>query len=137
MAASAYVPQAAPARHHGGINMYEPPPAAPYGDQRSGTMAKGNPNGKFAFITQDSPWAQHDQADMFVMPAGCQGFGGQLPAEGTRVVFAVVIDAKTGKIRAENVYPQPGFQAAPYQQFEQPASYGPASYKGGAGRFEP
>merc|ERR1711924_1284 len=70
---------------------YAPPPGA--ASKRTGTMLKDN--GKFGFIQQDC-----GEEDMFILaPLG----GAALPAVGTRVAYDVVLDAKTGRPRAENV----------------------------------
>jgi len=58
----------------------------------SGSILKDN--GKFGFIKQDS-----GEADMFILT----DIGGVLPPVGTRVLYDVVADRKTGKPRAENV----------------------------------
>lgn len=78
---------------------YAPPPQHAYGPppvnagKRTGSILKDN--GKFGFIQQDS-----GEEDMFVLaPFG----GGALPPVGTRVAYEVVMDAKTGRPRAENL----------------------------------
>jgi len=124
---------------------YGPPAGA--GQANTGTFVKNN--GKFGFIKQDN-----GEADMFVMPAGCEAYGRQLPPEGERVIFEMMIDNKTGRPRAENVQPHPssGMGGPPqHHQGYAPsihgmaapqhhAGYGPASHgggKGGKGGFGP
>jgi len=66
----------------------------------TGTMSKIN-EGKFGFITLDS-----GEGTMFVMPqAFLKHWSGRLPQIGTRLGFRVVADEKTGRPRAEDVYP--------------------------------
>ena len=42
---------------------------------------------------------------MFVLPSACAKFGRQLPQVGTKIMFKVVTDSKTGQPRAEACSP--------------------------------
>jgi len=67
-------------------------------EEHMGTMHNlGSNTGKFGFIKPDD-----GGPDMFVMPVSCEEFGG-LPELGTKLVYSVVNDSKTGRRRAENV----------------------------------
>eukprot|EP00747_Dinoflagellata_sp_TGD_P068489 gnl/TRDRNA2_/TRDRNA2_155733_c0_seq1.p1 gnl/TRDRNA2_/TRDRNA2_155733_c0~~gnl/TRDRNA2_/TRDRNA2_155733_c0_seq1.p1 ORF type:complete len:508 (-),score=82.74 gnl/TRDRNA2_/TRDRNA2_155733_c0_seq1:58-1581(-) len=74
------------------------------GSKVAGTVVTNT--GKFAFIDQDA-----GGDNMFLMPQACHGFGGVLPEVGVRVLYDVVLDNKTGRPRAENVFPEPAGQA--------------------------
>jgi cold shock CspA family protein len=84
----------------GGQPVWEPIPQMwqPQDGRRLGTVLKNN--GKFGFISQDC-----GEPDMFLMPMACKSWGGSVPEEGVRVLYDVVIDAKTGRPRAEDVEP--------------------------------
>jgi cold shock CspA family protein len=69
----------------------------------TGTIKWIHSNGKFGFVGMGD-----NSEDMFIMPAACSAFGGQIPAIGTPISFGVVVDAKTGKVRAEDVEPLDG-----------------------------
>jgi cold shock CspA family protein len=73
----------------------------------TGVITKNS--GGFGFIKPDDA----NSSEMFVMPAGCVGFGSNIPPLGTQVRYEVVTDAKTGRPRAENVVPPSGFDPAP------------------------
>lgn len=70
------------------------------GDRQSGVFQ--TERGSYGFIKQDS-----GEGDLFVMPRECTGFGGAFPTLGTRVVFELAHNSKTGKPKAQNV--RPGF----------------------------
>jgi cold shock CspA family protein len=67
----------------------------------SGTI-KSN-GSKFGFILLDD-----GETDLFVMPAQCTGFGGQIPPAGTRVLFTIGSDPKKGNPCANDVRPENG-----------------------------
>lgn len=76
-------------------------PSAPSTDEYSGAIKQSG--GRFGFILPDD-----GQADMFVMPLQCTGFGGECPPVGTRVMYKVGMDPKSGRPRAEDVRPEGG-----------------------------
>jgi len=80
-------------------------------EKQTGEVIKHR-NNKFGFIKQDS-----DGVEMFFMPGACAAFGNELPPIGTRVMYIVVPDSKTGRDRAESVEPEAGYLPEPvYQQ---------------------
>lgn len=64
----------------------------------------------FGFIQQDG-----EEADMFVLPANCAY--DVLPPQGTRLRYSVVIDAKSGRPRAEYVWPEDDLAAATWWSY--------------------
>lgn len=62
----------------------------------SGTISQVQPT--YGFIQPDD-----DQERMFVLPGSCTSCGDGIPPVGTRVMYRVVADMKTGKPRAEDV----------------------------------
>mmetsp|Transcript_78902 Transcript_78902/g.218291 ORF Transcript_78902/g.218291 Transcript_78902/m.218291 type:complete len:435 (+) Transcript_78902:43-1347(+) len=93
-------------RSRDAVSMLGPPQHAfMEGRKHSGTVV--NIYGTFGFIRQDN-----GGADMFIMPASCAAFGGQLPAVGTRIRYAVVTDERTGRPRADGVEPAGGTSPA-------------------------
>jgi len=56
--------------------------------------------GKCGFIKQDT-----GEADIFVMPLQCTGFGGAFPPIGTRVTYKIGLSPQKGLPCAENVFP--------------------------------
>jgi len=77
-------------------------PPAQHGGARAGTLVKDN--GKFGFIQQDC-----GEEDMFVLAP----LGGVLPPLGSRIMYDVVVDAKTGRLRAENIQGEVAYRPAP------------------------
>jgi len=87
---------AEPAQGAPGHEVLRPRPPAGLAGSAGGAGTFISDQGKFGFIEQDS-----GGDNMFVMPKSCEG--GVLPLIGTRVNYDIVIDAKTGRPRADNV----------------------------------
>jgi cold shock CspA family protein len=66
----------------------------------TGEIAHQKPGDNFCFIKQDS-----GDANMFCLPQSCVGFGSQIPPIGTRIQYKVQADARSGRPKAEEVYP--------------------------------
>jgi len=87
-----------------GHHLYKPAPTITEDEEwQTGTMETHLRDGKFGFITQDN-----GEDHIFVLPNSCQSkpFNGRLPEIGYRVSYRAVIDAKSGKVRAEYVQPE-------------------------------
>jgi len=69
-----------------------------------GTLSKIG--GSLAYIDQDSG------GEIPVLPRHCQAYGGEFPPIGTRLLYEAVVDARTGKLRAEHIQP------VSFQRFE-------------------
>lgn len=69
----------------------------PVGSRMNGAIRKAGT--AYGFIDMDD----HIGEALFVLPPSC---GGIIPPAGTRVSYTVISDGTTGKLRAEDVYPE-------------------------------
>merc|ERR1712232_1095805 len=72
--------------------------ASSEGETMAGVMT--HDKGQFGFITLED-----GVNTMFAMPLNCEAFGKAFPPIGTKLMFEVITDSKTGRPRASNVRP--------------------------------
>eukprot|EP00928_Gymnodinium_smaydae_P005281 TRINITY_DN11808_c0_g1_i2.p1 TRINITY_DN11808_c0_g1~~TRINITY_DN11808_c0_g1_i2.p1 ORF type:complete len:396 (-),score=56.68 TRINITY_DN11808_c0_g1_i2:267-1373(-) len=76
-----------------------------------GTIQHVSKDGRFGFIKLDD---MPGVSDLFVFPPACEAFGREVPPVGTRVMFNIVTDEKTGRPRADCVQPAGGDSGGAY-----------------------